>query len=123
LKVGKVRPLRDTIVICSDYAEAVNINQIFGIDAGYYDGAWSYHSQNPGDGDVDNYVTESHSSVYYGAVIMNGKRIYNDSSIDYISGTNNKKVVFTYKPKPDNCLTGSCLCGKSYTIVIILTGS
>jgi hypothetical protein len=109
---------RDTIVICSDNAEAVNINQIFGIDAGYYDGAWSYYSQNPGNGDVDNYVTESHSSMYYGAVVMNGKGIYNDSSIDYISGTNNKKIVFTYTSK-----TGSCLGGKPYTIVIILTRS
>jgi hypothetical protein len=105
--------LRDTIVICSGNAEAININQIFGIDAG---GTWEYHSWTAKD--VDNYVTESHSSMYYGAVVMNGKAIYDDSLIVKISGTDNKKVVFTYTPK-----SGSCLSGHSYTVTIILTGS
>jgi hypothetical protein len=105
---------RDTIVICSDNAEAVNINQIFGIDAGFDNNVWSYKSETTGD--VNNYVTVSTSSTYYGAVVMNGKAIYDDTTIAKIPGTNNKKVVFTYTSK-----SGSCLSGKSYTVVIILT--
>jgi hypothetical protein len=116
LKAGSMRPLRDTITICSDYAEAVNINQIFGVDAGFDNNVWSYESWTTGD--VNKHVTISKSSMYYGAVIMNGKAIYDDNAIAKIPSTNNKRVVFTYKPK-----TGSCFGGKSYTVVIILTGS
>jgi hypothetical protein len=119
LNAGKMRYLRDTTVIeilCSDNAEAVNINQIFGIDAGFDDNVWSYYSKDPND--VNDYVTISKSSMYYGAVVMNGKAIYYDSSIGNISGTNNKKVVFTYTTKSD-----SCFGGKSYTVVIILKGN
>jgi hypothetical protein len=116
LQPGRMRPLRNTIEICSDNAEAVNINQIFGIDAGFDDNVWSYKSETTGD--VNKYVTISKSSTYYGAAVMNGKAIYDDSSIGKISGTNNKKVEFTYTPK-----SGSCLSGQSYTVVIILTGS
>jgi hypothetical protein len=116
LKAGSMRPLRDTITICFDNAEAVNINQIFGIDAGFDDNIWSYKSWSAGD--VDKHVTRSKSSTYYGAVVMNGKAIYNDNAIARIPDTNNKKVVFTCKPK-----AGGCLSEKSYMIVIILTGS
>jgi hypothetical protein len=113
LNGGKTHHFRNTITICSDNADAVNINQIFGIDAGFDDNVWSYKSTTAGD--VDKYVTISKSSTYYGAVVMNGKAIYDDTAIDMIPGTNNKKVVFTYTPK-----SGSCLSGKSYTITIIL---
>jgi hypothetical protein len=115
LKDGRMRPFRDTIVICSDNAEAVNINQIFGIDA---NGSWEYYSWTADD--VNAYVTESHSSKYSGAVVMNGKKIYNSNSIGSYTyhGISTKKVVFTYK-----ALNASCLKGKSYTIVIILTSN
>jgi hypothetical protein len=114
LQPGRMRPLRDTIVICSDNAEAVNINQIFGIDAG---GSWEYHSWTVKD--VDAYVTISHSSKYDGAVVMNGKAIYQSSITSYnYHGLVTKKVAFTYTPGAN-----SCLKGKSYTVVIILTGS
>jgi hypothetical protein len=116
LKPGRKHPLRDTIVICVNRTGTININQIFGIDAGFDDKVWSYYSKTPGD--VNKYVTMSKSSAYYGAVVMNGKGIYDSSTISYIQGTTNKKVVFTYTPTND-----SCLRGKSYTIVIILTGS
>jgi hypothetical protein len=114
---GRTPRLRNTITICSVHAEAVNINQIFGIDAGFYDGAWSYYSKNPDD--VNDYVriTKSPTSMYYGSVVMNGHAIYNNPAIDFISGTTNKQVVFTYTPKNGSCLS------KKYTIVIILTGS
>ena len=113
LKPGRMRPLRDTIVICSETAEAVQINQIFGIEAGK--GTWSYFSQTPGD--VNAYVNKSTSSTYNGAVIMNGKAIY-ESSIAYYpyrDMPDAKKVEFTYTPA-----NGSCLQGKTYKIVIIL---
>jgi hypothetical protein len=113
LNAGKMRYLRDTTVIeilCSDNAEAVNINQILSIDAGFDDYTWLYYSATPGD--INDYVTISKSSMYYGAVVMNGKAIYDDNAIT------TKQVVFTYTPKPD-----SCLSGKSYTVVIILKGS
>jgi hypothetical protein len=114
LNAGRMRPLRDTIVICSDYAEAVNINQIFGIDA---NGTWEYHSWTAGD--VDSYVTISHSPKYGEAVVMNGKALYQSSITPYnYHGLATKKVVFTYTPG-----NNSCLGGKSYTVVIILKGS
>jgi hypothetical protein len=103
---------RDTIAICYEKAEAININQIFGIDAG---GTWSYYSTLAGD--VASYVTES--AAFGGAVIMNGKGIYEDTSINpypWHGISTAKRVVFTYTP-----ITGSCLSGKTYKIVIILT--
>jgi hypothetical protein len=103
LKSGRMRPFRDTIMICKDRAEIVQINQIFGIDA---KGTWSYKAVS--DHDIDAYVTELHSTLYGGAVTLNGKALY-ESGIA-------KQAVFTYKPAPD-----SCLGGKSYQIVIILT--
>jgi hypothetical protein len=102
---------QDTVTVCSETAEAVNINQIFGIDAG---GTWMYDSP---DGNISSYVTTS--AAYGGAVIMNGKGIYEDSSIaayPWHGITDTKRVVFTYTPDG-----GSCLAGQTYKIVIILT--
>jgi hypothetical protein len=104
---------RDTIAICYEKAEAVNINQIFGIDAG---GTWTYVSD-CNSSVLAPYVTES--AAHGGAVIMNGKEIYTDPSINYYSWhgiTAAKRVTFTYTPA-DN----SCLDGKTYRMVIILT--
>jgi hypothetical protein len=118
LKLGRMRPLRDTIVICADNADAININQIFGIDAGK--GTWTYKSHN--DHDIDAYVTESHSTTYGGAVVLNGKTLYGspDAVIAPITynGIKAKKAVFTYTSATD-----SCLGGKSYSIVVVLTGN
>jgi hypothetical protein len=119
LKSGRMRPMKDTIVICYENADAVNINQIFGIDAGK--GIWGYYAVQP-DGshqNIDKYVTESTSTKYGGAVVMNGAGIFGDSatgSYPY-NGTTAKKVVFTYAPESGSCLTGS------YRIVIMLTGN
>jgi hypothetical protein len=118
LKTGRMRPLRDTVVICADNADGINVNQIFGIDAGK--GTWTYLSHSPND--IKTYVTESHSSTYGGAVVLNGKALYGslDSVIAPITynGGKAKKAVFTYTPATD-----SCLGGKAYQIVIILTGN
>jgi hypothetical protein len=109
---GRMRPLKDTIEICAETAEAVQINQIFGIDAG--EGTWTYKSFTAGD--VNNYVTISQSPEYRGAVIMNGKALH-ESAIGYYpyrDMTDAKKVEFTYTPKD------GCLKGQTYKIVIIL---
>jgi hypothetical protein len=97
----------------SQTAEAVQINQIFGIDAG--EGTWSYFSQTTGD--VNAYVRVSQSPEYKGAVIMNGKVIYTSAigCYPYRGMTDSKKVEFTYMPA-----VGSCLAGKTYKVVIIL---
>jgi hypothetical protein len=113
-----MRPFSDTVVICYEQAEALQINQIFGIDA---NGDWKYHavqSDNTEYG-IGNYVTESASVTYGGAVVMNGKGIYENVSVDdyeYHGIPNTKRVVFTY-----TAASNSCLHGKEYKIVIILT--
>jgi hypothetical protein len=102
-------------VICYKQAYALQINQIFGVDAGA--GTWSYHAVKS-DGteqNIDEYVTESHSTEYSGAVILNGLAIYENPSIGY-SNYPDKKVEFTYTP-----VNGSCLQGKPYKITVILT--
>jgi hypothetical protein len=113
LEPDKMHPLKDTVVICYKYAEAVQINQLFGIEA---KGKWTYYSSVAGD--VDQYVTESTSPEYGGAVVMNGKAIY-ESSIPTGSyhGLNNVKIVtFTYRADDD-----SCLHGKDYTVTVVLS--
>jgi hypothetical protein len=102
------KPPKDTIAICYEKADAVNINQIFGIEAG---GAWSYNAEfNP-------YITQSTSPKYNGAVVMNGRGIYTDPSIGSYTwhGINAKKVEIIYTPA-----NGSCLDGKTFKRVIIL---
>jgi hypothetical protein len=114
LKPDRMRPLIDTVVICNEQAEALQINQIFGIDA---EGTWEYHSEDFGD--VDAYVTESTSETYGGAVIMNGKAIYESGAIppySYHGIDDARKVDFTYTAG-----SNSCLHGEEYKIVIILT--
>jgi hypothetical protein len=99
---------QDTVTICYETAEAVNINQIFGIDAG---GTWMY------DPVFNPYITLSTSPEYDGAVVMNGRGIYkNNIGADYTwHGMTVKKVEISYTPA-----AGSCLSGKTYKRVIIL---
>jgi hypothetical protein len=118
LKPDRMRPLRDTIVVCYRFAEALQLNQIFGIDAA---GTWEYHAMQIGNvkKNIDGYVSESTSPTYGGAVIMNGKAIYEDSSInyrDYHENNQVKTVNVIYKTGDS-----SCLHGKEYTVTIILT--
>jgi hypothetical protein len=116
LRNGATRTPKDTVAICYLYAEAVNINQLFGIEAG---GTWTYEAI-PG-GDISAYVTESTSPVHAGAVVMNGKAIYGDDDIPFIenyhtTGNSVKMVKFTYPPGENSCLNG-----KPYSMVIVLT--
>jgi hypothetical protein len=111
LKNNRMRPLRDTIVICHERAEMLQINQLFGIDAR---GSWTFE----GDGDLTPYITISTSALYEGAAIINGKDIYADSSIGnytYKGITDAKRVTITYITHSDSCLNG-----KEYKIVVIL---
>jgi hypothetical protein len=103
---NKIRPLKDTITICYVQAEAIQLNQLFGIDAR---GTWSYYSTSPGD--INDYVKTS--STYPGATIMNGKAIYNNPLIT------KKEITVTYTPDNNSCLPA----GKSYTIIIKLTAN
>jgi hypothetical protein len=104
-----VRPLRDTIVVCWEKAEALQLNQIFGIDAGGY---WIY------DASLNTHVYEIFAAPYTGAKIFNGKTAYQDTGIPFGSYhvPLSKTIVFKYKA----ALSG-CLSGKEYTIVIVLT--
>ncbi|MDR1584338.1 MAG: hypothetical protein LBS55_13995 [Prevotellaceae bacterium] len=64
--------------------------------------------------DTKKYVRKS--SV--GAVVMNGKAIYNDSDIAYHTYHENnktKRIDFTYTPDSNGCLKGNL-----YKIVIII---
>jgi hypothetical protein len=103
---------KDTVVVCYEHAEAMQINQLFGIEAG---GSLTYFSYSPND--IDAYVTVSPpSSDFDGAVIMNGKALYESSIPAYnYHGIATKKAVFTYTS------AANCQNGKTYTIVIILT--
>jgi hypothetical protein len=103
---NRMRPLRDSIVICHKYAGAIQINQIFGIDAG---GKWDFEVIAPeAPVNIDAYVTISKSSTFGGAVIMNGKAIFENTSA--------RKILIRYTPAGN-----SCLAGKEYTTKLVLT--
>jgi hypothetical protein len=91
---------RDTIItVCYEKAAALQINQIFGIESG---GTFSYVADDGSD--ITPYIKES--STYGGAITMNGKAIYENTSA--------RKVTITYEP-------GNCLAGRKFTITIILS--
>jgi hypothetical protein len=91
--------LRDKITICSKYAEALNINQLFGIEAG----------GTPVAGISSDYI----ETTLYGGTVFNGKQYYKDFNP---SGVGNVSVTFTYTPTQ-----GSCQSKKTYETEIILT--
>jgi hypothetical protein len=114
LTPDRMRPLKDTVVMCYRYAEAVQINQLFGIEA---NGKWEYYSS--ATDDVKSYVSKSTSPTYAGAVVMNGKAIYEDDDIllaSYHGYDNVKTVTFIYESDIDGCLHGV-----KYRLVIVLT--
>jgi hypothetical protein len=111
LKNRMVRNTKDTVVICYQQAEAVNINRLFGIEA---DNEWEYYSETPHD--IDAYVQQSTTATYGGAVVMNGKGIYELGSLTTYHGVAAKIVKFTCKTH-----VNSCLHGREYNMVIVLT--
>jgi hypothetical protein len=109
LKNGTLHRQRDTVVVCYLQAEALSISQIFGIETV---GSWEYSA------DIKDYVTLSTSATYGGALVMNGKAIYEDPKIPLSSfhGVAAKKVYFTCTTTNDGCLHGN-----KYTVKIVLT--
>jgi hypothetical protein len=109
LKDTRPPKLRDTVVICHKYAEAIQLNQLFGIEV---PGAWIYPAV------IESYIRKSTSPVHNGAMVMDGKGIYEDvaSLEDDYHGHTVKIVDMTYKT--DN---SSCLNGTEYHVVIVLT--
>jgi hypothetical protein len=112
IKDKTVRPVIDTIVICWEKAEVLHLNQIFGIDA---QGTWTYASIL----DTHYHIRTITTAPFSGAVIFNGKTAYEDSSIPFSLSyhvPSSKVIEFKYTSNPT-----SCLAGKEYTIVIVLT--
>jgi hypothetical protein len=106
LKNNRIREHKDTVVMCYLHAGAVQINQIFGIEA---KGNWS-----PPYPDITSHI----NYTSYGSMIMNGKEIYEDEDVltcDY-HGVNAKMIEFKYQ-------CNGCLNDKEYPIVIILTSN
>jgi WD40 repeat protein len=101
LKPGRMRPLKDSIVICYRYAEALQLNQLFGIEAR---GTFSLD-----DTSLDIYKSVSTSSTHGGATVLNGKAIY-----EAAGGVT--RVIVIYTPALD-----SCLKDETYPIKIVLT--
>jgi predicted metalloprotease len=101
--------LKDSIVICYKYAEAIQLNQLFGIEA---NGTWSFEAFDSNGVavtlNIDDYVKTAQSGIYNGATIMNGKAIYETTVA--------RKIVVTY-----TSAAGSCLAGEKYPVKIILT--
>jgi hypothetical protein len=98
---GNMRMGHNTVTICHEHAEAMQINQIFGIEAG---GTFSFAADDGSD--ITPYIKES--SSYGGAITMNGNAIYKNTPA--------RQVTVTYTPAAD-----SCLAGRIFTIMIILT--
>jgi hypothetical protein len=93
---------KDTVVICHKYAEAIQIDQLFGIEGG----TLSYPASP--------YIVKSSS----GATVMNGKALYENDHSDVYRGESGFRIItFTYKPDAGNCLPVA-----EYRITIVLTG-
>jgi hypothetical protein len=95
--------LRDTVVICHEHADAVNINRLFGLESG-------------GTLVCDNvaaalYITQTP----HGGTVFDGKQYYSDRPKDEIyHGVPVTTVSFTYTPS-------GCLADKTpYKMVIVL---
>jgi hypothetical protein len=87
----------NTITICHEFAETLNINRILGMESG---GTLGWEN------DVNPYITQTS----HGGTVFNGKQYYGDATL--VDGKTT--VTFTYTP-------ADCLSGKTYRIVIVLT--
>ncbi|MDR1339816.1 MAG: hypothetical protein LBK58_07180 [Prevotellaceae bacterium] len=100
----------DTVSVCRKYAEALQINQIFGVEAA---GTWSTVP----DLMTSGYIRQSPvSSPYAGAVVFNGKAAYDDGILPTIPyyGKPAHAIEFYYTVS-DGCLK------KEYKTVIVIT--
>jgi hypothetical protein len=110
---------KDTVIICCEQKDAIQMNQLFGIDS---DGKWEYGIKV---GDSLGYIVELSSHIrqisispYTGALIFDGQAAYFDNSIPVTTynGVPSKQIIFKYKTAP------GCMKGKEYTKVIVLIG-
>jgi hypothetical protein len=111
VKDKKIFAPRDTVAVCWKYAGAMQINQLFGVEAG---GTWSTVPVL-----TDGYIHQSpSSSPYAGALVFNGKSAYEDGILPAITyhGEPSRKIEFYYTVSADNCLGY-----KEYKVVIVLT--
>ena len=106
----------DTVVICWENAETLHLKQILGIEAG---------GEYITDAVVGNYLKKADLlNIFAGAVFFDGKKAYEDLlsnpaykyAGDKTTG-NAIKVKITYTVNDSN----SCLNGKSYVLILILT--
>lgn len=98
---------RGELKICYENATAIQLNQIFGVDA---DGTWSCTPLA-----ANSHLLVSTTTPHTGAAIFNGKAAWGNNTIPF-DGNGNKVITITYTPAP-----GSCFAGNIYTITIILT--
>lgn len=109
---GNFNFLLDTIAVCYLHAEAMNINQIFGIEA---DGVITVD----GGSALDPYIRRITSGNHAGAFIFNGRSAYLDTGllpeINY-HGEMTKQVTFRYASSASGCLKG-----REFRIVVVLT--
>lgn len=111
IKGGVTKLPLDTVVICKDLADGLQLNQIMGIDA---QGTWRYI---PSNSSIDQHIKQSpSSSPYYGAVIFDGKTAYDMLPNEVYRGVAAKKIEFYYKSH-----INSCLSNKEYKLVLIIT--
>jgi hypothetical protein len=107
----KVFAPRDTVAVCWKYAEVLQVNQMFGIEAA---GTWStVPVLSPA------YIHQSASpSPYAGALIFNGKAAYEDGVLTAVTyhGEPARQIEFYYTVP-----AGDCLGDKAYRVVIVLT--
>jgi hypothetical protein len=109
LRPDKMRPLKDTIKVCYLQAEAMQINQLFGIEA--Y-GAWEFAIDDVPLTVPSTYISKPTSPAYDGAVIMNGNAIFKD----FGNATKSTRVTVKYTPASDSCLNSSL----PYSVEILL---
>jgi hypothetical protein len=97
LNNGESPRFRDTVTIYYIHAEAININQLFGLESG---GTPSY--------DYGTTVAPYITLTSHGGTVFNGKTFYSTQLANVVM------VTFTYTP-------AECLAGKTYKLVIILS--
>jgi hypothetical protein len=118
---GRIIRRIDTIAVCKEYATSasINLNRILGVELG---GAWSYDADSDPDEAVKNNVhTFPASSLYFGAMIFNGRKAWSDASnsaynIQYKNNVSAKRFVFKYTPA-----SNSCVGNPAKKIVIVIT--
>jgi hypothetical protein len=96
---GKIPTRRDTIEICLDQADAININSVFGLELG---GSWRYPVN------AGNVVSGNMTTTSLDALIFNGAKAYAQASdAVYDAGVKRKKFVFEYDYSVSGCVAGT----------------